>query len=291
MKVQRIGEFSNPDVPINEIESFLGINIDDISESTFPYAWSNSVTSLDGVLHFGSQDSDVGDIALKRVAQVGNWSSADFRLLQAGWTYADGVLISAENIRNEPDADCRIVFEDLLEFRQARLERQRKQPVQIIVSIQCDFPLDRPMFRNSATTIWVFTTTSGANALEATLGKNASKVAANIRVFSSLDSTQLDFKWVFKRLKEEGIHFLDVTAGGKVIHQLISCKLLQETRMTVAGHLAGCLGMTGDQRPNLFGLNSRTAYTPQTSPLFSVYSMRLAGDHHWFIRGKWSYRH
>jgi hypothetical protein len=45
-------QFSDPQIPIAEIAEFYSLKDVKAPNSSRPYAWSNSVTSLDGILHF-----------------------------------------------------------------------------------------------------------------------------------------------------------------------------------------------------------------------------------------------
>ncbi|KAH6570413.1 hypothetical protein BASA60_007747 [Batrachochytrium salamandrivorans] len=91
----RLGELDSPDISIEDIASFYSIDGVAVSD-TRPYTWTNSVTTLDGIIHFGDE-SMVGDVALKNVPGIGHWSEADWRLLNAGWAHADAVLITGRD--------------------------------------------------------------------------------------------------------------------------------------------------------------------------------------------------
>ncbi|KAJ3101167.1 hypothetical protein HDU96_010116 [Phlyctochytrium bullatum] len=107
----RLAEFKSNDISPDDIKLFYNLNHvkpNEVQAVDLPYAWSNSVATLDGVLHFLDPGSCVSDIALKSVADEDSF--ADYRLLNGGWSMADAVLITGQILRHEPDAKCAIRF-------------------------------------------------------------------------------------------------------------------------------------------------------------------------------------
>jgi hypothetical protein len=97
MKVKRLAEFSCPVMPVEEILGFYHIDNDvNTHIKNRPYAWSNSITTIDGYMHFlEPKEKDVGFIGMKHVDGISEDQKADWRLLNAGWAFADAVLVLA----------------------------------------------------------------------------------------------------------------------------------------------------------------------------------------------------
>ncbi|KAH6563634.1 hypothetical protein BASA62_008395 [Batrachochytrium salamandrivorans] len=314
----RLGELDSPDISIEDIASFYSIDGVAVSD-TRPYTWTNSVTTLDGIIHFGDE-SMVGDVALKNVPGIGHWSEADWRLLNAGWAHADAVLITGEILRKELNAGCIVRFDDLINYRMTSLGKATRQPIQIVLSTMCDFSIDRPLFLGlegasdgsdtDPLQVWVVTTSLGAAALEHRMQpyRNSGQLRSVVKIIvgedvsvnaATADSTNvtlqkpmIDFVWLFNLLRRDGIRYLDVSAGGSVIRKCIDLGLLNETRLTLAGHVAGPFDMGGNMRPGLFPVDSDRfkSYGPDRSPLLAMRALRMGGDHLMFVRGEWTYR-
>ncbi|KAJ3215070.1 hypothetical protein HDU67_000850 [Dinochytrium kinnereticum] len=147
----KLAEFSNENIPLDEVISFYALPSRSeqapVPESLErPYSWSNSVLTLDGVLHFLDPGSTVSDIALKGVMDVGHHSLADYRLLNAGWSMADGVLITGQILRDEPEASCIVSFDDLCRYRTEVLGFKEKHPINLILTESCDLDFRHPIF-------------------------------------------------------------------------------------------------------------------------------------------------
>ncbi|KAJ3100081.1 hypothetical protein HDU97_002517 [Phlyctochytrium planicorne] len=155
----RLGEFSNEFIPLKEILAFYDIpwlmkaqDITDERTSSYtlpedrPYAWSNSVMTLDGILHFLDPGSTVSDVALKGVMDIGHHSLADFRLLNSGWSFADGVLITGEILRNEPEAGCIVNFDDLRQYRTQTLGHEHADPINFVLTESCEIDFEHSIF-------------------------------------------------------------------------------------------------------------------------------------------------
>ncbi|KAJ3313418.1 hypothetical protein HDV04_001847 [Boothiomyces sp. JEL0838] len=280
----RIGEFDDPHISIREIKEFY--HLDELnSDESYPYSWSNSIVTMDGVLSFMEEGYTVDAVGLKHIQEIKPYQLADFRLLNAGWAYADAVLISGEIIRSEKSAGCFVVFDDLLELRK-ELGKSTTQPIQCVVSKECVFPLDRPIFQTADALVNVFTTHSGKANLEKALER--ASIAAKVQIFAN-DSIEMD--WVYRQMKLLGINYLDVSSGGKVIRSLIGCGLLREIRKTVSGQYAGPLNSQMEKRPRLFDESCDVNFHPSYSPLIYWKGIRLMGEHFIFHRGLIEYRH
>jgi riboflavin biosynthesis pyrimidine reductase len=151
----RLCEFSDPMIPMAEMNDFYSINNLDIEDSTVPYTWSNSVISLDGIMHFKGK-SQISDISLSSLTET---AMADYRLLHFGWSLADAVLFSGQILRDEPQTSCQIKFDDIISFRRS-MGKQSDHPLQLIISKECDFPHDHSIF-SSALQIILITSQKG----------------------------------------------------------------------------------------------------------------------------------
>ena len=143
----KLGEFSTPLVSIEEIELFYTLRGVSLPPNR-PYCWSNSVTSLDGVLHFLEEGSHVNEIGLKHISPENQL--ADFRLLSSSWAFADAILLSGKTIREEldPGMGKGLAFADLEAFRMEALKKKTKAPIQIILSRSSHVPLDKGLFHS-----------------------------------------------------------------------------------------------------------------------------------------------
>ncbi len=109
----RLGEFSAKCIPIHEIEAFYGLTSVELPAER-PYIWrcmharlssdvadvvplsppSMTVASLDGRIGFSEPGVLPSAIALAGLADGS--SESDWRLLNAGWAFADAVMISGD---------------------------------------------------------------------------------------------------------------------------------------------------------------------------------------------------
>eukprot|EP00842_Homolaphlyctis_polyrhiza_P002527 jgi/Hompol1/3275/HPOL_003195-RA len=307
----RLAEFDSEQVSIAEATAFLTCENISVPNNT-PYAWSNSVCTLDGILHLGDGHS-VSDVALKSVPGIGHWSTADWRLLNTGWSYADAVLISGEIVRQERTAGCLISFDDLIEHRLNVLAKPSRQPLQVIVTASGNIPFDRPVFSwllvqpdreekhdiDQGADVLVATTAEGAHkfkqALEQHLGDSKlehHRQKLTVVVVPTVDVGRIDLAWLFRYLRVScDVRFLDVSAGGQIVRQCIDTGLLHETRMTLSMHVAGSFDSVGNLRPVLFPRDEQhMSYGAHDSPMLAVRALRMAGEHLMFIRGEWQHR-
>ncbi|KAL2917810.1 hypothetical protein HK105_202683 [Polyrhizophydium stewartii] len=296
----RLGEFSEPHVPLDEAAAFYSLAGVQPPDDR-PYAWSNSVCTVDGVLHFGD-GHHVSDVALRSVPHASRWSAADWRMLNTGWAHADAVLVTGEILRKEPDAGCIVRFDDLVALRTSLLGRAAPQPVQVVVSASGDFPLSAPLFTDPAVSeVWIATTPDAVPALAARLAAAKDAIHASVTLVVDPDPdprsgrpARVDLRALFARLRKAGIAFLDVSAGGSLIRHCIDCGLLDEMRWTMAGQLAGPLDQSGVPRPAMFPTSGTFAkyesYTPHETPLLAIRGVRAAGDHLIMFRGEWEHR-
>ncbi|KAJ3412164.1 hypothetical protein HDV05_001139 [Chytridiales sp. JEL 0842] len=319
----RIGEFSSPDIPLEEVKAFYTMDgcIQQAQDRhvTRPYAWSNSVTTLDGYIHFYEEDSkDVSDIALKNVDGIGHLSTADWRLLNAGWSFADAVMISGQILRDEPHAQCTISFQDLIDFRCSVLGKPCKQPLQLILSNSCNIDYEtHPLLNHPDLCVVILTSPEGKVKSEAELRKRQSSQPTTkrsrlntlyhpnepfvprpgtitlVEFPTSSDQNALDLTQILNWLSQKaGIRNLDVSAGGTIIRQLIDLKCLDEIRMTQTGQIIGAYNTDGIERPPLFPTTVMgKRYTVADSPLVAWKGIRTIGEHFVFLRGVLTYRH
>ncbi len=295
MNIQpRLAEFSDEFIPLEEIEAFFSLEGIEAPHDR-PYTWSMSVATLDGITSFQEREALAGDtVALTHIKNSG--SEADWRLLNAGWLYADAVLGTGRIIRAEPEIKWIPVFEDLIEYRQKVHKKPDPFPANLVITATGDFDMRHPMFNDDRYLTVILTTRSGR---ETVLRNNQKAASAGIHPLQrgntrlqSFGGETLDYREVMRYLRQEmDIRYLDVTAGGKLIAALAKEKLLDECRLTYAGHFSGPQNSTGDPRPVLFNLPSGQYFTPQNNPLIQYQAIRLHGKHHLFLRGTYRYRH
>ncbi|KAI8893890.1 hypothetical protein BC833DRAFT_606872 [Globomyces pollinis-pini] len=294
MKIKpRLAEFEHSLIPIKDIQQFY--TLDDIQvPSDRPYTWSDTITSLDGVIHFLEEKDNVGSIGFKNIPHLADYQKADYRLLNASWCYADAVLISGQNLRDETDSDCIIKFPDLIQFRKEILLKKTNQPITCIVSTHCDFPLIAPVFHDSDIEVWIFTSQIGKTNFE----KNRNQYGdinvkwSNITIFDVSENGQVDIKAMFKQLKAANINYLDICSGGSFKRQCLDLGILDEIRMTQAGQIAGFYNSQGEKRPTVFPDNPAAMnFIPQNAPLVAWKGIRTIGEHLIFYRGLVTYRH
>ena len=274
-----LATFSNPLIPINEIHEFYGLeSIKAVLNR--PYCWSNSITTIDGVMHFLEDDS-VSSIGMKHVEGISEWQQADWRLLNAGWAYSDAILITGQILRSETDTDCYISYEDLIDFRIRNCKS--RQPIICLISGSGEFPAERPIFKHHDLEIWIFTIDANRDNLESRFNSYP-----NIKIHSF--GSEINIEQLMVYLKQQGISYLDVSGGGSIIRAMLDLKQLDEIRFTMAGHLAGFKNSTGLNRPLLHPSHGKS-YTPSDAPLVSWNGIRTIGRHHIFFRGVLQYRH
>ncbi|KAL6058953.1 hypothetical protein QOT17_011328 [Balamuthia mandrillaris] len=325
----RFAEFSKEEVPLGEVLEFYALppeREDESVPSDRPYTWSMAVSSVDGVTTFGENPNSTKEIAMCHVPASG--SGADWRLLCAGWMFADAVLGSGEILRQEPKDLLWIPTQpEFLEYRANHLHKQHSFPIQVILTASGDIPIadkDRPMFQRSDLKTLILTTPTGKHRIERSLSESSSGLSlaileeqhnTHVHVLSSSSSSSsssspssssysltsssssspsassslLDLKEVVKYLREEGVKYLDVTAGSKVFSSMIHQKLVDECRVTITGQLVGPLSSCGEPRPQLFG--GRHVYTAENNPVLSYDGIRFFGKHHLFVRSSVTYRH
>ncbi len=295
MNIQpRLAEFSDEFIPLDEIEAFYTLDGITVPEDR-PYTWSMSVATLDGVTSFLEHEALAGDtIALTHVKNSG--SEADWRLLNAGWLYADAVLGTGRIIRAEPEIKWIPVFKDLIEYRQKVLKKTDPFPVNIVITATGDLDMSHPMFNDDRFLSVILTTRLGEQAIlrntERATSADFHPLARGNTRLQSFGGEVLDYREVMRYLRQEmGIRYLDVTAGGKLIAALANEKLLDECRLTYAGHFSGPKNSVGDLRPGLFDLSPGQHFTPQNNPIINYEAIRLYGQHHLFLRASYQYRH
>jgi riboflavin biosynthesis pyrimidine reductase len=275
----RIAEFSNPLVPIDEIIDFYDLEKKKSEER--PYVWSNSIQTLDGVLSFKGQHLSISNLGFKHIPELCQYQQTDWRLLNAGWAYSDAILITGQILRDEENGEYKIEFQDLLDFRAA--QGKDKHPILCILSVGCEFPFTRPIFQQKGRKVIILTTKEGR------LNFEKHKVSSDVLILEfEMVEGKIDLENVLKRLSDFGIDHLDVSAGGVVIKTLIDHCLLDEIRITFAGHIAGPFDCYGNKRPVLFPEGK--SYSPQNNPLVAWKKIRCLGDHMMFTRGFLIYR-
>ncbi|KAJ3410045.1 hypothetical protein CcCBS67573_g00284 [Chytriomyces confervae] len=337
-------EFTAANVPMEEVIEFYGIDTAVIPVSMQrPYTWSNTVATIDGFMNFDStprvadwdkalksrsngenvinhkskstKDGSVhgsveSDVALKRHPQAGPFSLADYRLLNAGWIYADAVLSSGPCLRVDPFLRHVPVFEDMLSYRKNVLGKS-SNPIHIVLTSSAtsfDYT-NQTMFNAADLHVVVITTPADCDS-----AKEAFILSRNTKSVSKLWSDEthakaqgtvrfvalplakaaitVDLTVAMHWLRTElDVHCLEIDAGGSVVRRMIDFKLLDEVRLTQTGQLIGSHDETGSVRPSLFGSQGMDSYDSDHSVIFRTLGIRAIGDHHLFLRYALDYRH
>jgi riboflavin biosynthesis pyrimidine reductase len=236
----------------------------------------------------GTFKDNYSEIGLCHLDDVKEDHKADWRLLQSSWAFADAVLISGQILRTEVNADCSLKYDDLIEYRKTVLKKDNDHPIQCVLSETGDFPLDRPVFHNNKLKVWILTLESSAVKLQARINEEIKNYCewSDITIHG-IDSNIVN---ILNFLKGNGINFLDISTGGRVIRTLIDKELLDELRMTTVGHIVGPLNSSGLRRPNLHPFDIAKSYSPSNSPLVKWIGIRTIGDYFLFYRGIFEYR-
>jgi riboflavin biosynthesis pyrimidine reductase len=282
--VMKIKEFSEAFVSIDDISDFYSVS--NVNHNGC-YCWSNSLTSIDGILSFKEANSTVSNVGLKSLTED---YIADYRLLNAGWAFADAILISGQNVRSEPLLELSIEFDDLIDYRQ-RVLGKSFQPAVVIISPSGDLCWDRPLFHLPGRQILVYSSGQGYDRVKLSL-RDAQPSGNSWSAITILNLDQMEGERplvkLMNNLTQKGIKFVDVSAGGKIISSLIELQLLSEIRYTMAGHIIGPLNSTYEQRPSLFPAD-RKSFLPEKTPLVIWKGIRCLGDHFIFLRGVLDY--
>jgi riboflavin biosynthesis pyrimidine reductase len=207
---------------------------------------------------------------------------------------SDAILVTASELRNEPKAKIRVLFDDLIEFRHTQLKKP-PQPYLIILTRTGDIPSSHPVFhpddhplQYTKAPIIIATTIQGAQHLPmAELAQVPNP--PEIKVFDGPEG--VDYAALFSYLYDQGIATLDCSAGGNVIKQFIQAKLIDEIRMTMAGQLAGGLNSNQELRPHFFPSLDKHVFTAQTAPHLEISDVRICAKQLLFLRMRVHYRH
>ncbi|KAI9173240.1 hypothetical protein H9P43_007383 [Blastocladiella emersonii ATCC 22665] len=290
----------DPMLPLSEIADFYGTS--DCAPPAEaprprPYVWCNSLVTLDGYLSY-HEPGDTGVFGVAMKPWYPKLSSVDFRMLHAGWAHSDAILITASELRNEPEAQIRVLFDDLIEYRQTVLGKPA-QPCLVILTRTGAIPAEHPVFHppkdrptHSQYPILVVTTTAGLAALP----RAALAQADNPPTCLALDDPEtggVSFAALFEHLwRNCGVRHVDVGAGGDVIQQLVVGKFIDEMRMTLAAQLAGGISSLGARRPHFFPTrDGKHLFTADTAPHMEIRGVRTAGRRLLFLRMDVKYRH
>ncbi|KAJ3287740.1 hypothetical protein HDU79_005480, partial [Rhizoclosmatium sp. JEL0117] len=309
--IPRLAEFSAANVPIEELDAFYTIaNV--AAPEDRPYVWSNSMTTLDGFMHYNStasapsiqhssgstpkseleHGSVESDIALKKHPQAGPYSLADYRLLNAGWVYADAVLSSGPCLRTDPLLRHVPIFKDMQQHRTQVLNKPFA-PLHIAVTSKAStLPFSTHSFFNSPDLpVLVVTHESDVQpSIDAFIaskstGGNPDTCLWSPALHEPNTPGTVHLSQLLRFLKLElQINSLEIDAGGSMIRNMIDLKLIDELRWTQVGHVIGGTDALGNPRPSLFNSPSADSYTANTSPVFRMAGIRAIGEHFLFLR-------
>ena len=163
----------------------------------------------------------------------------DFELLQHSWSQADAVLISAEILRHEPQLPgC---------FNPSSTAAgTRSPPLQVIVTRTGNIDREHPIFKLERCLI--------ACDNQLTFEKlQQGRYKAKIYMFDDKTGNEFFPKLLCHLRTVMGVRALDVSAGGRVISQLLKARLVDEFRHSLAGQFVGGVNSQGKSRPTLLG--------------------------------------
>jgi len=288
--------FSEETISIQEVETYYNLDGIPVPEDR-PYTWTMSVSTLDGYIGFKDPDSEgPSEIALAHIPKSG--SGADYRLLNAGWMYADAVLGSGSILRSEPNIVWLPVFDDLVEHR-VKVFKKPKYPLNVILTGSGDVDLSHHIFHHPDLHTLIFTTPLGNEKITPQLHKLPTPSLTKIEVVRTENESAsaknkynfdgADFKTIAKLLRTKyDVKYLDVTAGGIVIGTMVHNKLVDEMRVTVASQVCG---IGAELRPSLFVSPPGVVFTHHNNPILKYKKIGIFGEHHIFIRSTVQYRH
>eukprot|EP00026_Physarum_polycephalum_P013972 Phypoly_transcript_14435.p1 GENE.Phypoly_transcript_14435~~Phypoly_transcript_14435.p1 ORF type:complete len:287 (+),score=40.09 Phypoly_transcript_14435:97-957(+) len=279
--------FSAGVIPIPEIQSFYSLDNITPPQEKRPYAWTMSVSTLDGYISFKDPGADgPKEVAMAHIKDSG--SISDWRLLNGGWMFADAILGSGAIIRAEPDTKWVPSFDDMLEYR-VNVLKKPKYPINIVVSGSGDIDLKHPMFHYPDLRSIIVTSKIGSERL----AKSGTPVPPNTTIEVAAENPifgDQEFKNLFQLFYEKyNIRFLDVTAGGVLIATFAKLKLLDEVRVTMAGQVCGAISSTGEKRPTLF--QTTEPFSHENNPHLQFHKIAVFGVNHLFLRNLVKYRH
>ncbi|KAJ1503874.1 hypothetical protein HMI54_012630 [Coelomomyces lativittatus] len=271
-----LGRLTYPNAPIHEIAEFYSIS-HCAPKPDRPYMWSNSIISLDGYLSFLESD-DMGVEGISMKSRFPHLSKVDFKMLHAGWAHADAILISASCLRNEPKAQIRVLFEDLIDYRINVLGKKTRQPALLVLTKSGNVPFPtHPTFQQLDDQEVHFILTS-------TTPDAPTPSLPNVHVINTLTDLMT---WCI----HQKYQFIDCATGGQVIQQCLQLKLIDEMRITYAAQLSGPLNLHQILRPSLFPVSPPTHFSAKTSPHLLLKALRTCGQRLIFLRMELEYRH
>ena len=325
-KYKKKGEFSAERISLEEIEQFYHLNGASIPKER-PYVWCMTVGSTDSLISFNEpKQTGCVEISLGHIPNSG--SGSDFRLLQAGWMYADAIVGTGEILRREDETANWILYhEDLIEHRVNVLKKKHKQPINVILTSEHfyfhlsltiilarltrffeggkkEIDVRKKILNDSSHKTLIVTTKTGAALIKSKFEKQCAQYQCKdpllpengcdteILVIEETKEGAIDVHQLLSKLKHQyGVECLDLTAGGETIGDWILKKVVDEHRLTIAGHLMGSFNSLGEARPRIFNLPPHSYFPSDKNPLLEFFGIRIYGNHLLFLRNKIKYRH
>lgn len=290
--------FSANPVPLDELEEFYRIDDNKLPKER-PYLWNIYVTSLTGIVSFldhKNPDSSVGlggrGISLGNMRGIlpeADGSEADRRCLCFGWTVADAIIAGANIIRVEQDANFRIPYKDMIEYRKNELGKM-EPPIRVLLTRNgfSSNELKYPIFNTKESKTVIATSKIGYEAVEA----EAEKLSPHYNpldtcIFEILGDSQVDIEDLMRRLKfNYGVDLADLEGGPRTSHEFFLGKLVDEFRVTISPVFIDSLNDEGERRPiPLEG----GGYDSTNAPTGTLMGRRYFGGYT-FIRSTVNYR-
>lgn len=191
------------------------------------------------------------------------------------------------------------MFPDLCQMR-SNLKRKEALPITVIVTGSGDVDPSHKLFKDNSYRTIIYTTSRGETAFRARaevqgvsdLFGPSSHCEVRVCEEPSGDGKRVSWQGMMKELREnDGVRFLDVSAGGVVIADLLHEKLIDEVRATIAGHFIGPFSSAGVERPAIFTPGTTKCFTHEDNPILVNEGIRALGRHLIFLRSTVTYRH
>jgi len=219
--------------------------------------------------------------------------------------YCDAILQSGQGIRAEATLRHTLYFNDMIEYRINVLKKKTELPIYVIITSSGNVPFET-IFSPKYKTL-IVSTEKGAKQFkeyvkstpdykssqtvdEFIKGQNAEVVTIDA-LPNNKDKVDLKKLLLYLR-KQHNVEFVDVTAGGKTIAEMVYYGLLDEVRMTIAGQVIGQFSNNGIERPTFFEMPKECGtFTVNNCPLLDYIGLRYYGTKHIYLRSKIIYRH
>ena len=240
-----------------------------------PYVVANFVSTLDGVVSYGSPGMAGG-------GPVSGFHPQDAFVMGLLRAYADAVIVGAGTLREDsgqvrtaPFAFPQAAWQ-YAELRRS-LRKSTAHPLNVIVSGSGAVDLAEPTFHTPGLRTLILTSRAGRERLAA----DPRTLLSGAEVRAAGEGPLLSVAAVVGLLHREfGVRLLLLEGGPTLFTQFLRDGLVDELFLTVAPYLAG----RAKSLPRI-GLAEGVAFAPDTRPQLEAISLKQAGEH-LFLRGR-----